>query len=462
MSGTANTKFTFSNTFPELEVTPTTAVGPYILPPRFGRDTSSSNLEMHFQGFCVPSTTSSTKGIQPGDNPDQKAFGLSFHQVGSKPNPSIQIAQVTVLKEYVFSSDASTRKTLLSSFRLFAQQIEALEVPVSDENGGLSLGTTETLLNNIAVNLPLTLPETLQFVYNFDANSQSIDLEPGLLLTIATAGYQYCGPPGSPGYGLNSFSGSGVQILTLGRQANGTLSFNGFLSRLSPGVTLSPNTPPDDNHKCLVFAASPIDFQLSSNARRHWRVVTSATMPSSMNIDNSGASSVNCAMLLGADTFADLDAATEAALAGDQYCGVQRSGNNPIVAVTFTSRVIVIPQIQVSVNGNPIVIPIGTTMRDIVFQHLLVPSSQIVTYGSNVDSSSLSCSMQRWVANTAEPFSVTSPGPTVQVDYLDFSPANTSDPILSGPEGDVFDIPILKGDRVYVGPKDGYQGDRIG
>ncbi|KDE38377.1 hypothetical protein AW40_01815 [Kosakonia radicincitans UMEnt01/12] len=457
MSGAASTKFSFSITFPDQGGGTNPAVGPFIIPPRLKNATPNNDLALYFSGYCVPATTSATKGIQPGEIPQQKAFGLSFTQSGSSPNPVIKIVQITVVKQYIFSAQTADREILLTSFRLFAGQLEKLEVSLSSATGGLLPCVTEALLYQIALNMPLTLSELLQFTYHFNINDQYIDLEPGFSLTIAAAGYQYIAPPASPGYGLNAFTLSGTQTVSLGWQQDGKLSFNGFASRFTHGVELSPPTPPDENYPCLIFAASPIDLQLSGNARRHWRLITPSSLPSPQNVDNSGSSSVDSALLLGADTYTDLAAATEAAIGGGQFCITPDADNNPIVAIAFTSRVFVTPAIGIFVNDIAQQVPVGTSMRDIVFQYLLVPPAHIVTSGSNVDSTSLSCKLQRWVANSEKPFSSTSPGPTVQVDYFDFSPDSTSGLPLSGPDGDVFDIPLLKGDRIYVGPKDGYQ-----
>ncbi|MCC9622861.1 hypothetical protein LPB41_14295 [Thalassospira sp. MA62] len=445
----AQAKFLFVTSFPPDGKNAADPVGPYLLPPGFEISNASQPMAIYFSYFCTPSTTNSTPGITTSQDPSQSVFGLTFDVISSKPNPFFAAVKITISQDFIYSADPEQRQKMLEAFRIFAAQIEALEVSIESGKGGLLPGCTEILLGQISTNLPLTLSEVLQYAYNYDAKSQFIDLLPGMALRLDYASYQYCGPAGSPGYGLNSFVDTGSQKVQIARNADNTISFDQFLGRLHPGVALSPAP------ECPQFAAGPLDLAITGQARRHWRLVLPATLPGPSNIDNQGASEQSSAILLGAETLAELNKAASAVLAGNTGCDIGMETSKPIVSISFTGRVVAVPEFDVIVNDQTVSVPVGTTFKDIVYRFAFVPPLQIINLKTS-SKTPLDATLQRWVVDPARPQTSSDKG-MFYIAATKFIEDSSAPYAPAGPDGEVFDVPLLRGDRLVVAPGNGYQ-----
>jgi len=442
--GNASSNFTFSNRLPGND-TDATAIGPFILPPNFAGLDPTLDAVFCFNYFATIATAAAAPAPSIATDTSQPVFALAFKNGNPGGSEVYEYVEITVSKDYIFKQDVDQRAAMLAAFRTFRTQVEALEAPETEP--GLIRGTTDILMNYLATNLPLTMREMPQYYYGFDPAQQSVDLLPGTALRLEYAPYQYVAPPGVPGYDLNSFAGTGSVRFPILRKADLNIAFDALLSNFNPGIQLSPAPSP-----CPTLAASLLDLEVQSFSRKHWRLVTPPSLPGPTQVSNSGGNITRTSVLLGADTYSDLDAATKAFLENNNQCIVAAKGNQPIVSISFTGRVIASVDLECLVNGGREYVSIGTTVRDIVFREALVPPQQIIAPGGNSSFSgtSLTSVLQRWVSTVQKP--KVSMNSATYLGVFDFKPMQQGDPILSGQDGDVFDVPIARGDQIYVGP----------
>lgn len=412
--------YTISTTFPG---TGGATTGPYLIPPSISGD-STQPWNIWIAGVCAAGTTPSTQGI--GSTTPQPDFSLVFKNALMPITGNPVYALVSVQPGNLFTD---SRAALQNSFRLFRQQVEQLE-----QSGVLIAGGTDLLLAQVAGNLPLRFDEVLFYHYGLDPVNQYVDLQPGMTLRLEAAGYQYCDGPGGPGYGLNAYVNAGSSRLPLVQLANGLRAFDAFLGRFSSSYSLNPAA------SCPLQASGLVDLQVSGNARKRWRLVYPAVFVGAGSVDNQGAGGQTSCVLLGADSYADLDAATTDVIAGNAGCGQQAQGHNPIVSISFTGRTIAVPEITVLLRNQQIQLPVGSTYRNVIQQMANPAPTQFLDPSGF--STSLSCSLWRWV-QAATPATQQGSNPFGQA-----SCAFTATPVAA-PYGDEWDIPLLRGDFLW-------------
>ncbi|MEJ0024804.1 MAG: hypothetical protein WDN01_02150 [Rhizomicrobium sp.] len=423
--------YTIDTTFPPGS-TPGTPAGPYLLPATGGQVDTTKPLVLYIGALAAANTSTASPGIATSEA--QPAFTLTWTAAGF--NASLYFAQVSIAASYVWSADAATRARMAQYFNVFRSQVEALEVtPATAAKGGLIPGGTPLLLNRVATNMPLRFDEILPYLYNFNPGNQTFDLVGGMMLRVEWAGYQYCDAPGGQGNALNSFVNSGTGLYPIAQRSDFTLALDTFLASLAPGYNLNP--PPT----CPTFAAGPLDWSVQGNARRRWRVILPSTIAGSGNVDNQGSSTSLSSLVLGADTFADLDAATADVLAGNSGCGKAAAGNNPIVSIAFNSRVAVIPLLPVMFNNQMIPTPLGSTVRNLI-QQISDPAPYQFN-GNNATTTNVGAKLRRWSQVTGIPVSSQSNAYSL-ANFAFMTAAQQTVPV--GPLGDSYDAPLAKGD----------------
>jgi len=403
------------------------AVGPYLIPPSSVAQAASKPLVIWVSQVCAPGTTASTQGIsttQP--QPVQPDFSLSFQPTQGAGQGIFAVVTVQPGNLYTDS-----RAALQASWVLFRQQVESLELQATP---ALIAGGARLLLARVAAALPLRYDEILFYVYGLDPARQCLDLQPGMQLRIENGGYQYCDGPGGPGYGLNAYVSQGVNRFTLSQQPTGLLAFDPFTARFAPGYTLNPAPT------CPMPAAGLLDLQVSANARRHLRLVYPSVFAAAGSIDNVGTSNQTSSILLGADTFTDLEAATNAIVGGDSGCGTAAPGNNPVVSIQFTGRTVAVPEITVLLRNVVTFLPVGTTLRGVIQQIADPAPSQFLDTSGQV--SQLGAFLWRW-------FQATDPNTAQNTNVYGQNGFSFPQAGLVGPYGDQWDLPLLKGDSVW-------------
>ena len=361
----------------------------------------------------------------------QNVFSAQVVASSGGPRSGPPTLQVTAQPTLVWSADAADRAALLVAFQVFQAQLEALEGVAGSP---LVKGCAELVANRVASSLPLRYDEVLPYFHGFDRAGQTIDIAPGMVLQVAWAGYQYCDGPGGPGEGSNGFVTTGQSLLDVVRRPDGTLAFDSFSGLFAPGVQLQPANPaPPSNSP--VQAGGPVDLQLGGNARRHFKLVWPAAFPASNSTESPGATSLGC-QLVGADTFVDLAASVALIQSGQSGCITQADGK-PVVVIGFTGRVTIVPCICTWTNGVPQTVAVGTTLRNAAQRIAdLAPSQLADALGAS--------SFSRWMQLAPKP---NRQDDIYGVSTIDFSAADAA----TGPCGDGFDLPLLKGDTLAFG-----------
>jgi hypothetical protein len=408
------------------------AVGPYLVPPSSAAGVAGQPLAVWIAQVCAPATTILTTGVTAtAPAPTQGDFTLSFK---TYPGPIQSVFAVVTVQPTNLYTDS--RQALQASFVAFRQQVEALELQASP---ALIAGGARLLLARVAAALPLRYDEILFYHYGLDPARQCIDLQPGMQLRIENGGYQYCDGPGGPGYALNSYVALGVSRLAITQHANGTLGFDPFTARFSPGYTLSP--PPT----CPLPSAGLLDLQVAGNARRHLRLLYPATFEAAGSVDNAGTLGQTSCILLGADTYADLEAAT-ADIVGNPGganwgCGTAASGDNPVVSMVLTGRSVAVPEMAVMLRNSLTFVPVGATLRNMIQQVADPGPTQFLD--NTGQASRLNAALWRWFVPTDPPSGMT----TNVYDLAAFSFLSTT--AAPSPYGDQWDLPLLKGDNLW-------------
>jgi hypothetical protein len=406
-------------------------VGPFLVPSGL---TPGAAITVFVVGPIVPGAQAGAVSLPnvtlPAPAPTtQSTFSLSV--VAGQGYPW-SAAQIGVDKAVAWSADPTQRAAMAMAFKVFRAQLEALETASSPV---LLRGASDVIVNRLASALPLRFDEVLAYYYAFDPAAQTIDLLPGMSLRVDWAGYQYCDGPGGPGYGLNGFGATGTSHLEIVRRPDQTLAFDGFSAQFSQGVSLQPPAG------CPLLAGGPVDLQVLGNGRPHLRLVWPASFSGAGSVDNSGTSNQLSCTLLGASTFADIEAATAATLAGESACGTQ-SGGAPIVSISFTGRVTVVPEIWIWLGGVPQRVPVGTTVRNMA-QRFGDPIPLQMQAGGG-SPTNLKLTVQRWTQANAQPIGPSSPG--FDLGVIDLSKGSAA----IGPLGDGFDTPLVKGDNFWI------------
>ena len=410
-----------------------TGVGPFLVPTGL---TSGSAVSVYVVGPVAKGTPTGPVTLPsvtlPAPAPStQSIFTLSVvAAMASSPLPAVQVG---VDKTAVWSADPTQRATMAMAFKVFRAQLEALEAVSSPP---LQPGASDLIVNRLASALPLRFDEVLAYYYAFDAAAQTIDLLPGMSLRVDWAGYQYCDGPGGPGAGLNGFAATGTSHLEIARRPDLTLAFDAFSAQFTQGVSLQPPAA------CPLLAGGPVDLQLLGNGRRHLRLVWPTSFSGAGSVDNSGTENQLSCTLLGASSFADIEAATAAVVAGQSACGTQSSGADPIVSVAFTGRVTLVPEIWVWLMGTPQRVPIGATVRNLTQRFADPIPLQMQAGGASP--TNLQLGIQRWAQVNAPPMNPTTPG--FNIGPIDLSKASSA----VGPLGDGFDTPLIKGDYLSI------------
>jgi hypothetical protein len=327
---------------------------------------------------------------------------------------------------YAWNVSASDRQNLKSSFAGLCQGLEALEA-----NQCLARGGAFDVAQRVVEAMPMPISEVLYYKYGFDQPNACIDIQPGMQIRIESQGYEQLGNT-SPLTGFVETAVANYSISTrLDNNGAQVLAFDAFLGAARPSNLLSPPSP----------AGGIIDLQGATTARRYFRLFYPTSFASSSTGNTSLANNV---ALIGANSLADLAAATSQYLKNG---GCAFNGTNSVFCLLFRGRAIVIPEIQVFLGlppqaftsaGNnvsiyrPVIVPIGTTLRN------LVQGQLNWTFTPTVTNTTLSVIRQYHQFNTNAP----PPGPpnytTVQLN-----------PIAAPTPGpDVFDLPLVKGDAI--------------
>jgi hypothetical protein len=304
-----------------------------------------------------------TPALSPAiDNAD---FALAWSGSITKKDLGARELNVTLMikNANAWKSDPTAQSTLRANFDDFCRKVEDLELGQKV----LIEGGAALLIRRLAEALPVPLSESLYYHAGFNTGlglgSAGVyaTLRSGMRLRVETAANQFVAP-GSP---LNGLVGSGQFFYQLGRARDGRLTFDAFLAAIAaPRIA----TPPGQ-----AVASSLVDLAAAGSARRHYRLFYPAELAAASSAGS--ARPEQNITLLGADTLADIQAATSAWLEAGEIALVSAA---PVVAVALRGRTIAVPEIRIYVNrrisdkllGEALYVPLGTTMRQLLDHQL--------------------------------------------------------------------------------------------
>jgi hypothetical protein len=315
-------------------------------------------------------------------------------------------------------TDNDYRVAVVRAFDDFLERVEGLEGKT------LRVGVTSLIRRLLANQITATFPESLYFQCGFLRQAspfrQVVDLQPGMRLRVECQVSQLVPDGGEAGTNFAHGYVAAAQayyhvIEALADNGQPRLSLDAFLAAgIPPEVTPSPGG-----------VAGLIDLAGSAFAKRWLRLCYPAQFGAS---DSSGwTGTQGNVTLLGADTLAALNAATEQCVAGNR---VTTPG---AVAAFFRGRTYLVPEVMVLVNNAPHYVPLGTTVRQLFGRFCVLPRMGNFVPGSfHYFRFAPVGTLRRTVVNPLPGY----PNPYRPV-LFESSP-------VAGP--DAFDLPVLAGD----------------
>ena len=265
-------------------------------------------------------------------------------------------AVISVDQTDLYSTDSKMRADLLQAYRDFQQELVDLEDnPLLD---CLVAGGARLISRRVAEELPLLLDEILLYRYGFDQTFNYLDLDPGMRLKVINTGFFNQDPNFDPT--MTAFTGTGHGYITIGTQpGSADLAFNAFLSPLNLSVDMGTVGTIGN----VRMTASVLDLAVGSEARRYARLFYPQSNSSFPAINMPNYQPLFNATIVRNSNFADWPDITMFMTGGaaDQVCQ-QVAGR----CAVFFGRATVIPEINVSINGNITWVPVGTTLVNIV------------------------------------------------------------------------------------------------
>jgi hypothetical protein len=232
---------------------------------------------------------------------------------------------------------------LWDSFNKFRQLLEGLPAAC------LVPGGAGIIANRIAQALPLSYPETSLFAYGLNSASRYVDLLPGMSLRVDYGTYQFMNPSGQPGGNRNAYTGAGSTRFQIRRRADGLIGFNAFTDTLSSFQMVMGNPPQ---------ISGLLDLEARGNNMAYCRLIYPPQVDNVVTIKTAPDASRNVTLIT-ADTLADLDTATKNYIKDGSCDGVGQ-------CLFFSGRCAAYPEITVLLNGSPVIVPLGTTLKDMI------------------------------------------------------------------------------------------------
>jgi hypothetical protein len=274
-------------------------------------------------------------------------------------------------------------------------------------------GGADILRRGLAERLPLRHDRLLYYHYGWNAEHQYLDLQGGMRLKVDFQQYQFA--PASESRVQSGFAGGGATYLQVhsyarrrGEGVERLLGFDPFLS-LIEAQHIAPL--PDEG------LGGVSDLMGGGGRRAHYRLFFPRQL-------GRGDAPGRGALIVGADTVQDLRAATEELLRDGRVSG------DVAVSFFFRGRAAVTPQILVFMREQPVFVPLGATLRQLVERHAGLPAP-----GQD----------PRAFLGDARPLRLIHEGMDGKPSYvfINLAEERAGDPL------DVLDMPVLKGDRFF-------------
>ena len=321
-----------------------------------------------------------------------------------------------------FSPDGLARKNLRGAYQDL--------IIAAEEAGAVPAGIT-TLQNSIARALPQTFAETLFYSCGFDPDGGSVFLRAGTVLRVSFADYLYTGQAQAPAW-INGYSGGSFADLEVGsyidEQNLWKLGFDAFVAQMVKAGSLLVNAPPTSGRTQAGAAAAADLFFLGLREPYLRLFVPSPLEPAGGTGSNQPAANFSIAA---ASSYSQLVNKTLPYPTASNFVAY------------FRGRAIVTPCARITVDGAAAVVPLGTTVGDLLDRYGRRPAGAAVRVsGIRLDRPSAPAAF-----GTAEqapsPRAVAAAARPVRFDWGEFP--------VYGRGLDAFALPVLPGDRIEFG-----------
>lgn len=225
---------------------------------------------------------------------------------------------------------------------------------VEAEKAGAHAPGITTLQNTIARVLPQTFAETLYYGAGFNAMTGTVDLRAGAVLRISSADYLYVGQTTQKPDWYNGYAPGAVLDLDvggyLGKDERWQLGFDAFVARLI-AAGLMDVAPPQTSGRNEAGSAAAADLFAATMQEPYLRLFSPSTLQTPTGIGS----------ILTTANFTLASAPT--------YNRLRDTVNYPTVnnfTAYFRGRAVLTVCARVGVDGAPLVVPLGTTVGDLL------------------------------------------------------------------------------------------------
>jgi len=317
-------------------------------------------------------------------------------------------------KIWDFKTTPSIRTEVLDAYRTFLGSLE------SNGMGAIGVKLVKTRLAEV---IPVTFNELLFYHYGLNQAEGYVDLQPGMRLRVDYQNYQLVHP--AQDQRLHGYTGGGTSYLQIATQRS---TGNGSQLSLSfdPFVVGMQNVLVEAGAGDGSSVAGIIDLHKSAYRKPYLRLFYPNAYP---GISSAGwFGTEKNITLIGADTTTNLQRVTD-----DEYLkkGAVTSGNGQ--AFYFRGRTTVIPEIAIQVNGQSEYVALGATFRQLLERYLSVPGAM-----DGQDLSQIGVQAQRLMHQGLDGKQTYR---TIHFEHYQ----------VYSDGSDVYDIPLLKGDRITLG-----------
>jgi len=313
---------------------------------------------------------------------------------------------------------------IATAYRDFLSQLAALENPARS----LLPGAIALIKRQIAERLPQPINQVLFYAYGLEmGDGGRVDLQAGMRLRVDFQNYQDVPPNERTAIAINGFVGSGTAYFSVHSYPN-PAAVGQFLLGFDPFIARIPFAIQTDASK--DGAGSIIDIHKPGFRFPYYRLF----YPGQFSVVAAPKGSERTITLVGAASLADLATATE------QY---RKNGSvqatDTRISFFFRGRVMVVPEIAIFVQEQPIYVSLGTTLRQVAERFTGIPVSALRS--QRLQSFQGALRPRRLI------HSGINSSPAYRFIDLTVEPSNVNN--ANANELDAYDLPVVQGDRFY-------------
>ncbi len=387
--------------------------GPFVVPPYMPdpetlRD-KGAVLNLYIPYVDGPEAVLNQEKVNLEENP----FQLVWQKIQGRC-----YAHVTVDAEQTFTDSDQDLDKFYQHYVAFKSNLFTLETQQEVANGAAPI-----IAERIASAIPLRYDRVLLFHYGYDAARRCVDLHPGIRLNIHHGAYQYIGP--RVGSERNGYVGNGTEVIYVHRRKDGMLCFDVFTEGLAQLDMIIPDPPQ---------IGGRLDLSIAGIGKAFMRLIYPPQIDNITALAQAPAARRN-ATILGADTLDLLEKATEDYVKNGSLSGASAGA----VALFFSGRASIVPEISYMNRSQRIWVPLGSTLRDILRQQFSLTDLELQQLRRSV----LKLNMQRWAQTSLQnPDSGTSIYNSIMVGFDEKTTISETTGLTQ------WCLPILKGDDI--------------